>query len=546
MTDQMSSLDETLAVLQADREARKFDGERFEAAVLQHAVEIPSCEIAKCWHYLEWPERTTVGVPLPPQDAGIDLVAVKHGGSRISIQCKARSGGGSVTTKQIQQFAGAAPASVFAELWMVAEAHRSAATEDAAAVAAVTFVDFETALADALEDAREQAATELDPRTAMQQEAVAACVQALRAGLPEHRGNIDAVRLQTLAINIDKAKGRIREAVKQAYCIVVTVSEKNEIQAFKINVTNEPHFNIIKNDLRSRVQDCSIAAEALLPNGPYNLWCEGETSRRVKDLSGAFAQLPHLPKMLKTQTILDTLTEGCAQGSFVLRLTRPDGSFRTWWRARSDETTTNDPALELVLPAAAVLAELPYQLLVPRMLPELWIGDEITMQTVLDYFNGKTVVQVSRDGYTEPVSIPKAGAEVVNGAITAGVEAGALWLTSGPASVLAEPIPAGVLTPKAILHEPPAMIAAAEILPENLADAWSNGQATALSIATALSQRFGYTMPWKTVKDVITASINARFTEMDGASGEWPCEYPVAQSVKLNVSSAPADRPGAA
>ena len=187
MTDQISSLDETLAVLQADREARKFDGERFEAAVLQHAVEIPSWEIAKCWRYLEWPDRTTVGVPLPPQDAGIDLVAVKHGGSHIAIQCKARSGGGSVTTKQIQQFAGAAPASVFAERWMVAEAHRSAATEDAAAVAAVTFVDFEAALADALEDAREQAATEPDPRTAMQQEAVAACVQALRAGLPEHR-----------------------------------------------------------------------------------------------------------------------------------------------------------------------------------------------------------------------------------------------------------------------------------------------------------------------------------------------------------------------
>ena len=114
-------------------------------------------------------------------------VAVKHGGARIAIQCKARSGGGSVTTKQIQQFAGAAPAAVFAERWMVAEAHRSAATEDAAAVAAVTFVDFEAALADALEDAQEQAATEPDPRTAMQQEAVAACVQALRAVLPEHR-----------------------------------------------------------------------------------------------------------------------------------------------------------------------------------------------------------------------------------------------------------------------------------------------------------------------------------------------------------------------
>jgi len=368
----------------------------------------------------------------------------------------------------------------------------------------------------------------------------------VRADLKEQEkdGNVDVARVQTLAINIDKARGRIPEAVKQAYCIVVTVSEKDEVQAFKINVTDEPHFNIIKNDPRSRVQDSSITAEALLPDGPYNLWRKGETSRRVKDLSGAFAQLPHLPKMLKAQAILDTLTEGCAQGLFVLRLTRPDGSSRTWWHTRADETAMSDPALELVLPAAAELAELSYQLLLPRTLPDLWTGDEVTVQAVLAYFNGKTVVQVPRDGYTEPVSIPKAGTEVVNKAIAAAVEGEALWLTSGPASVLAEPIPAGVLTPKAILREPPAMIAAAEILPENLPDAWSEGQATALSIATALSQRLGHTMPWKTVKDVITASINARFTELDGTSGEWPCDYPVAQSVKLKVSSAPAGRPG--
>lgn len=360
----------------------------------------------------------------------------------------------------------------------------------------------------------------------------------------EKDGNIDPVRFQTLAINIDKARARIPEAIKQAYCIVVTMSEKGEVEAFKINVIDEPHFNLIKNHPRSRVQDSSITAEALLPDGPYNLWREGETSRRVRDLSGAFAQLPHLPKMLKAQAILDTLTEGCAQGSFVLRLTRPDGSFRTWWRTRPDDTALGDPALELVLPSGAALAELSYQLLVPGILPCLWKSDEVTVQAVLDYFGGQTVVEVQRDGYTEPVPIPKADAVVVNRAIIAGVEAGALWLTSGPASVLAESIPVGVLTPKAILREPPAMIAAAEILPENMPDCWSEGQATALSVATALSQRFGQTMPWKTVRDVITASINARFVELDGTSGDWPCDYPAAQSIKLTVASTPSGRSG--
>jgi uncharacterized protein DUF499 len=359
----------------------------------------------------------------------------------------------------------------------------------------------------------------------------------------EKDGQVDVARMQTLAINIDKAKGRIPEAIKQAYCIVVTVSEKDEVQAFKINVTDEPHFNTVKNDSRSRVQDSSITAEALLPDGPYSLWREGETSRRVRDLSGAFAQLPHLPKMLKAQAILNTLADGCEQGAFVLRLTRPDGSFRTWWRTPPDDAAMNDPALELLLPEAAELGELPYQLLFPGSLPQLWRGDEIAVQAVRNYFGGNTVVQVQRDGYMEPVSIPKTGAEVINKAITAAVEGGALWLVSGPASVLAEPIPAGVLTSKAILRQPPAMIAAAEILPENLPDAWSDGTATALSIATALSQKFGQTMPWKTVKDVITASINARFAELDQTSEDWPCDYPAAQSIKLKIASGPPGRP---
>ena len=94
MTDRISSLDETLASLQADKDARRFDGTEFEDGMLRHARDVPTWEIVECWRYLEWPERTTVGVPLPSHDAGIDLVAVKRDGSRVAIQCKARSGGG--------------------------------------------------------------------------------------------------------------------------------------------------------------------------------------------------------------------------------------------------------------------------------------------------------------------------------------------------------------------------------------------------------------------------------------------------------------------
>ena len=351
-------------------------------------------------------------------------------------------------------------------------------------------------------------------------------------------GDVDPARMQTLQINIDKAKGRIPDAIRQAYSIVVTVSDKNEAQAFKLTMTDEPHFNIIKANAQSRIKDTAITAEALLPDGPYNLWRKGETARRVKDLSGSFAQLPHLPKMLKASAILDTLVDGCEQGTFVLRLTRPDGTWRSWWMSRPDENALNDPALELVLPEAAELSEIEPFLLAPKKLPGLWATDEITAKTVSEYFNGGTVVQIERDGYQEPMQIPKASQAVVETAIATAVVDGIIWLISGPASILSEPIPEGVLHANSKLCVPPAPIAAAEILPENLKDAWKDKIASGLSVATALSMKAGKTLPWKTIKDAINSALQARFLELTAESQAWPCDFPSAQFVKVKVATA--------
>jgi len=349
----------------------------------------------------------------------------------------------------------------------------------------------------------------------------------------EKEGSVDVARVQTLAINIDKARTRMPEAIKQAYCIVVTVSEKNEVHAFKITTTADPAFSTIKSDPRSRIRDTAITAETLLPTGPYNLWREGETSRRVKDLAGAFTQLPHLPKMLKAQAILDTLAEGCVGGIFVLRLMRPDRTFRTWWRSRPDTAALDDPALELVLPQAAELGEMTPGLLCPGTLPELWAGDAITLDQAVAYFDGTKVVQIQREGFAEPVPIPKAPREVVETAVKGAVEAGSLWLVSGPATLLGEPIPAGVLSGTAQLRPPPAPIPAPEVLPANLPNAWQGQETTALSIATALSQKAGQTLPWKTVRDAIGGALQARFISLAEGSGAWPCELTAARAVKL-------------
>jgi hypothetical protein len=194
--------------------------------------------------------------------------------------------------------------------------------------------------------------------------------------------------------------------------------------------------------------------------------------------------------------------------------------------------------MELVLPQAAELAEISGDLLTPKALPDLWTGDEITVQAVMEYFDGKTVVNVDRGGFTEPVPVPKAATEVVNAVVNKAVEDGKVWLLSGPASLLAEPIPTGVLTPTATLRVPPTPVSAASILPENLPTAWQDGATTALAIATALSQQAGYTLPWKTVRDVIGGAISARFIALADDSAPWPCELSAANAVKIKVATA--------
>lgn len=219
------------------------------------------------------------------------------------------------------------------------------------------------------------------------------------ATFPESRG-FDELRKVLLKGYTDQARTSIPDAIVQAYNIVITVSAKGETEAFRITTGGEPLFETVKKDKHSRIQESAISSEALLPDGPYNLWRDGETSRRASDLLGAFAQFPHLPKMLRQKDIIDTLSLGCLHGYFVLKLTRPDQSIRTLWRERVGEAELKERSLEIVLPEAAELASLESSLLVPGVLPGLWSNDNsgITVGQALGFFDGKHVSKVPQKG----------------------------------------------------------------------------------------------------------------------------------------------------
>lgn len=347
--------------------------------------------------------------------------------------------------------------------------------------------------------------------------------------------DVDPIRSQSLVMSLEAARKRIPEAIAQAYCIVVTVSDKNDVHAFKIAVASEPLFTRIKSDPRARIQETAVSAEALLPEGPYNLWRNGETSRRVNDLVSAFAQFPHLPKMLNRKAILDTLVDGCAAGMFVMRIRRPDSSYRTFWRMRTDETALKDHSMEVVLPEEAELTEISPSLLLPATLPGLWTTSALPFGAIVNYFSGTHVVKVPQGGYEEPLCIPKVPRSLLETGIKLLVNEGKLWLTNGPASILAEPIPEGLLSDSAQLQTPPAAIPPMELLPPHLPDAWNGETTTALAIATALSNQKGKPMPWVRVRDALTGAFNAHLLERTPDASAWPCDYGGAQTIKVRL-----------
>ena len=364
--------------------------------------------------------------------------------------------------------------------------------------------------------------------------------------LPEYR-DMPPLRVEQVVKSAASAKEDVPHAVGQAYCLVVTTSETSAEQAFKVAVTSEPLATTIKNDPRARVAETAIEPAALLPDGPYGVWPDDQPTVPAQDLVDDFFRYPRLPKLLSPDVVRDTLVQGARSGTFALRYTRGDGSVRTYWLEAPDPAALADGSLEAVLPAHAELPDLSPALLDPGRLPGLWDGD-VTLGDLYAYFGGGHVVQrpVGDTGFTEPLDVPRAEPTAVQAAVVQAVEEGRLWLATGTASLWRETPPAGVLTDAAALRSPPEPIAAADLLPEALPEAWADGTATARSFYDALQDGREPALPWTLVAQAIHDAIHARVLEpTDGPVVAWPLPYEEAAGTRFTLPGTPADYPQA-
>src|SRR5579859_6907115 len=351
---------------------------------------------------------------------------------------------------------------------------------------------------------------------------------------------VDPVRSSMLDSAVSGSKKDIVDAIRQAYCIVVTRGSDDSVIAFKVTVDPaKPLFTTIKEDSKSRITDVALAPDALLPGSGsgFDLWREDEDRRRVKTIVGAFAEQPKLPKMLRRKDLLDTVANGCEQGLFVLSLQRPDGSARTWWRTQIDEEALNDDALEAVQNPAAMLDGIDASLLAPSKLEGLDWKNGVKVADLISYFDGYVLtIDHPEDGWTEQKPIPRCPEGKILEAVAAAVKAGSAWLTSGTASIWGELPPPGIVSKTAILRIPPQPIDVSSLTPEALPDAWSGGKATAHSIEQAVAAQRGVTsMPWKLVEAAITGALNSGFLRVFPGAVSWPCQFHEAASLELGL-----------
>ena len=353
----------------------------------------------------------------------------------------------------------------------------------------------------------------------------------------------DPFQAERLLRRLREVRERVPEIVRQSYAVVVTVNEQNEVQAFKLPAAAGPLFPAIKNDERARIRETAVDAEALMPDGPYDLWRDDDAARRVTDLVGAFARYPRLPKLLQARILLDTVLQGVERGLFVARLTRPDGSARTWWREAVGDEARGDPLLEAMLPDKGELRALSASLLAPGVLPELWSDGQVTMQALRDFFGGGRIVRIPREGYDETQVVPRCDEPTVREAVREAVERGMVWLTNGPASVWKEPIPCGVLNDAAVLHPPPDPVLAQELAADALPGAWRDGETNGVALTQALSQSRRSTLPWGLVRDGIRAGVESRWLEVAAGSAAVGCPYDQAGQLRLQRPAAIVDPP---
>jgi hypothetical protein len=310
------------------------------------------------------------------------------------------------------------------------------------------------------------------------------------------------------------------EFVVGAYNILLAVNEEGDVEARALpaSVGGYP-FERIKGMLaeEERLVTSALDPDLILPGSYLELWAKGQAGQQVTALMKAFGQFPRLPRLLRPDSLYETLKSGVQAGVLVLRLPRPDGSAHTWWRVIPDEETLKRADIELLPAGTAVLHHLPPTLLKPGALSGLWTADgSLTLARAKAYFNGTEAPCLADNGVLET-------------AVRLAIEQGMLMARLNDANLFRETLTAGALAATLELYPPPPHVSGGQLTAQAMPGAWQEGQARLSDMATSLSTELGYDVPWTVLVAAVNEALSLPLFEV--ASGAWPCSPAAADEV---------------
>lgn len=324
-----------------------------------------------------------------------------------------------------------------------------------------------------------------------------------------------------------EAENNLPESVVGAYRLLLALDENGVVQAHTISTNpalGASPFERIKTFLvqEERLVETTLEPELVLPGSYLGLWAEGQTTLRVTRLIEAFGQFTRLPRLLRPDSLYDTLRRGLYEGALVLRLPRADGSARTWWRIAPDDETWRRPELELQPAATAVLQGLAPELLAPERVPDLWPQPQgpLRYERLQQFFDGARAPRL-------------AAVQVLEEAVQKAVRQGLVMAGIADARLFQEELPGDALTAELALYPAPAPLASADLLPQALPEAWTTDEATLAKLTQALRAKRGYALPWSLLVRAVEQALHLGVLAV--AAGAWPCSPAAPETVTLRL-----------
>lgn len=325
-----------------------------------------------------------------------------------------------------------------------------------------------------------------------------------------------------------KEKDSLKEAqtaVKNAYELVLYLDKDGSIQTKKITLGAQSLFSTLLQESSLRLFREKIDAEAIMPNGLYPVWPSSDSHIRVSDLYQQFGRDQRLPKLLSVKTVLNTIEDAVRRGVLAVRCPRSDGSEQWFWRSGIDVADWGKNA-EAWLPAQATLNSLSSAAVLPDSLTGLWPKSDggVKLSDFYSWFDGNHLYEEeTQPGYpAESRPIPKIDYNIVKKAVSKAIQDGGIWLVYGNDSVLHEAPTAIQLDPDATLFRPPAPLAAMDLLPSALTDAWtkeSEPKTNVSSLYTDLKVKRGRPWPPKLFLDSLNAALGQGFIHRASGTG---------------------------